>query len=111
MVAHVVLFTPTATLSTAERTAFLRTLHATLRAVPDISRVRVGRRRVSDRPYEQLGQRYAYIALLEFGTAEALHRYLDHPAHAALAEAFYLTLERAEVGDFDLVSDVGALPV
>jgi hypothetical protein len=111
VVAHVVLFTPKATVSAEERAAFLRTLDATFRAVPDIARVRVGRRRGSDRPYEQLGERYAYVALLEFSTPEALQRYLDHPAHDALAEAFYLTLERAEVGDFDLVSDVGALPV
>lgn len=106
-----VLFTPKTSVSAAERAAFLRTLDATFRAVPDIARVRVGRRRVSTRPYEQLGQHYAYIALLEFQTAEALQRYLDHPAHDALAEAFYLTLEHAEVGDFELVSDVGALPV
>ena len=39
---------------------------------PDIARVRVGRRRVSDRPYEQLGQHYTYIALLEFETPAAL---------------------------------------
>jgi hypothetical protein len=111
VVAHVVLFTPKASVSAEERAAFLRMLDATFRAVPDIARVRVGRRRGSDRPYEQLGQHYTYIALLEFETPAALQRYLDHPAHDALAEAFYLTLERAEVGDFELASEVGALPV
>ena len=111
MVAHVVLFTPKATLSADERAAFLGTLHATFAAVPDIARVRVGRRLVSTRPYEQLGEHYAYIALLEFDSPDELRRYLEHPAHDALADAFYLSLERAEVGDFELVNDVGALAV
>jgi hypothetical protein len=111
VVAHVVLFTPKATLSADERTAFLRTLEATFAAVPDIARARVGARRVSDRPYERLGARYAYLALLEFESAAALQRYLDHPAHDAVAQAFYVSLERAEVGDFDLVDDTGALPI
>jgi hypothetical protein len=111
VVAHVVLFTPKATLSADERAAFMRTLAATFAAVPDIARARVGRRRVADRPYETLGERYAYLALLEFDTTAALQRYLEHPAHDALAEAFYVALERAEVGDFDLVDDVGALQV
>jgi hypothetical protein len=111
VVAHVVLFTPKATLSAEERTAFLRTLEATFAAVPDIARARVGRRRPADRPYERLGERYAYLALLEFDSAAALTRYLEHPAHEALAEAFYFALERAEAGDFDLVDDVGALPI
>jgi hypothetical protein len=110
VVAHVVLFTPKATLSADQRAAFVRTLEATFATVPDIARARVGRRRVSDRPYEQLGERYAYLALLEFDSAAALQRYLEHPAHDALATAFYLSLERAEVGDFDLVDEVGALP-
>ena len=110
MVVHVVLFTPKATLSADERAAFVRTLEATFAAVPDIARARIGRRRVSDRPYERLGERYAYLALLEFDSAAALQRYLEHPAHDALAKAFYASLEQAEVGDFDLVDDVGALP-
>jgi hypothetical protein len=79
--------------------------------VPDIARVRVGRRCVSARPYDELGAGYAYLALLEFDTAAALQRYLEHPAHDALATAFYESLAQAEVGDFDLVDDVGALPV
>jgi hypothetical protein len=110
-VAHIVLFTPKATLSDGERATFLRTLESTIAAVPDIARARVGKRRVSDRPYEQLGERYAYLALLEFDSAVALQRYLEHPAHDALADAFYVALEQAEVGDFDLVDDVDALAI
>jgi hypothetical protein len=111
VVAHVVLFTPKATLSADERVAFLRTLEVAFAAVPDIARARVGRRRVSEHPYERLGERYAFLALLEFDSAAALERYLQHPAHDALSEAFYVSLAQAEVGDFELVDDVGALPI
>ena len=82
-VAHVVLFTPKATVSPDERAAFLEALETAFDAVPDIRRARVGRRLASDRPYEQLGTPFEYIAILEFDSAAALRRYLEHPAHEA----------------------------
>ena len=109
-VAHVVLFTPKASVSPDQRAAFLQALETAFNAVPDIRRARVGRRLASDRPYEQLGAPFEYIAILEFDSTAALRRYLEHPAHDALAHAFYLTLDQALAGDFALADDVRALP-
>lgn len=111
MIAHVVLFSPKATLAAAERQALLGVLAAALGGIPEIARVRVGRRLATDRRYAVLGPVHEFIAILEFETAEALGRYLDHPAHRALGDAFYATLERAVVTDYELVDDVRTLDV
>ncbi|MGE0361083.1 MAG: Dabb family protein [Vicinamibacterales bacterium] len=105
------LFSPKATLFAAEREAFVRVLEAALGGIPEIVRVRVGRRLATGRQYEALGPVHEFVAILEFETAEALGRYLDHPAHTALGDAFYQTLDRAVVTDYELVDDVRALKV
>ena len=111
MVAHVVLFTPKATLSAAERASFVDVLEAAFTGIPGIARIRVGRHLGSDRPYEELGPQHEFVAILEFASHDALREYLEHPAHAALAEAFYLSLDHALVSDFEIASDVRALKV
>ncbi|MGD9904143.1 MAG: Dabb family protein [Vicinamibacterales bacterium] len=111
MIVHVVLFTPKASLTAAERRAFVEQLDMALAAIPDIARARIGQRLALDRAYERLGPIYEYVAILEFETAEALARYLEHPAHAALGAAFHETLERAVASDYRLVDDVDALRV
>ena len=110
-VAHVVLFSPKAAVPAAQRDEFLRAFEAAIAAVPEVQRVRVGRRLVAERPYEALGAPFEFIAILEFASAEGLRRYLEHPAHETLAHAFYLTLDRALAGDFALEDDVRALGV
>ena len=110
-VAHVVLFSPKETVAPDQRDEFLRAFAAAIAAVPEIQRVRVGRRLVADRPYEQLGPSFEFIAILEFASTEALRGYLEHPAHDALAHTFYLTLDRALAGDFVLEDDVRSLDV
>ena len=111
MVAHIVLFTPKVTLTAEERAAFVGVLEAALTGIPEIAAVRIGRRLVSNRPYERLGPAYEFVAILEFASAEALQRYLEHPAHEALASAFYQSLDRAAVGDFAIASDVRDLEI
>lgn len=104
MVAHVVLFTPTATTSADARGEFAAALEAALRDIPYVQRCRVGRRFVAGRPYDTLiSTHYEYLAVLEFATREDLGRYLDHPAHAALAQHFYNQLDVAAAYDFDMV--------
>jgi hypothetical protein len=111
VIAHVVLFTPKTTLSATERASFVDQLEAAFTSIPGIARIRVGRRIRSDRPYETLGPQHEFVAILEFASHDALRGYLEHPAHAALAEAFYLSLDHALVGDFAIASDVRALKV
>lgn len=109
MIAHVVLFSPKRSLTAADRAAFVGVLERALSGIPGIAAVRLGRRVISNRPYEQLGPAYEYVAILEFDSADALRRYLDHPAHDALGEAFYVSLEQGFAGDFELTSDARAL--
>lgn len=109
MVAHVVLFTPKATLSAGARAEFVRVLEAALTGIPDIAGVRLGRRFATGRAYDALGPAYEYVAILEFASPEALDRYLTHPAHIALGAAFYDSLDRAVAADYTLVDDVRAL--
>lgn len=109
MVAHVVLFTPKATLSAGARAEFVRVLEAALTGIPDIAGVRLGRRFAAGRAYDALGPAYEYVAILEFASHEALDRYLTHPAHIALGAAFYDSLDRAVAADYTLVDDVRAL--
>lgn len=103
MVAHVVLFTPKASMTPAERDAFVGTLEAALAGIPQITRATVGRRIVLGRPYDAITPPYEYVAVLEFVSRNQLASYLDHPAHDALAKQFYLHAERAAAYDVDMV--------
>lgn len=105
MVAHVVLFTPKATLTAGARAEFVRVLEAALTGIPDVAGVRLGRRLTAGRAYDALGPAYEYVAILEFASPEALDRYLAHPAHVALGAAFYDSLDRAIAADYLLVDD------
>jgi hypothetical protein len=108
MIAHVVLFTPRPALSQEERTAALVLLERTVREIPSIRRVRIGRRVVHGRPYEQLMQiDYAFAAVFEFDDMQGLEAYLNHSAHEPLAATFFALFERALMYDFEL-ADAGA---
>ena len=104
MIAHVVLFTPSPGMSRRDREAFIQLLRAAFAGVPGIERVRVGKRTRLGRPYDGLMTiPIEYAAVLEFETAEALSRYLDHPAHAELGRRFFELAGTALVYDFSMV--------
>jgi Stress responsive A/B Barrel Domain len=103
MVAHVVLFTPRSDLSPAQRAAFVDTLERALANIPVIKRARIGHRLNTGRQYDvQNPHQFPYAAILEFETEDDLRAYLDHPAHHALGEQFYIASEDALAVDFNM---------
>lgn len=104
MVSHVVLFSPKATLTPEARAGFVDALEEALRGIPVVVRARVGRRFLAGRAYDPLVPiAYDYVAVIEFASREDLVRYLDHPAHDALAAQFYGQTDVAAAYDFDTV--------
>ena len=104
MIAHLVLFKPRANLSTADRDALLEAMRVAFTGIPEVVRVRVGRRTLIGRGYEAMAAvNFEYAAVLEFEDEAGLRRYLDHPAHVDLGRHFGLTAEAALVYDFAMV--------
>jgi hypothetical protein len=102
MIAHVVLFRPSRSLTPDARDAFVGALERALAAVPGVHRARVGRRRNLGRYYDQNApDDYSFAAVLEFASEDALRSYLDHPAHAELGQRFFASAEAALVHDFE----------
>lgn len=103
MVAHVVLFTPKPSMSAADREVFVGALEGALRDIPQVARATVGRRFIAGRQYDALvTTAFEYLAVIEFATRGDLYAYLDHPAHAALAQLFYAHAAAAVAWDFDV---------
>ena len=104
MIAHIVLLQPRADLTDAEREEALATLRNTAAGVPEIRAIRLGRRIKHGLPgYEQLMQQdFEYALIVEVEDAEALKRYLQAPAHAALGELFYRATSAALAYDYAL---------
>ena len=103
MIAHLVLFRPHPTLPKEARAGLADALSASLREIPSIRRVRVGRRVTHGREYETLMRsHYPYAALLEFDDIPGLKAYLDHPVHAQLATRFFEAFEEALMYDYEL---------
>jgi hypothetical protein len=107
VIAHVVLLQPRADLTDAQRRAALATLCAAASGVPDIRRVRLGRRVRHGLPgYEQLmTQDFEYMLIVEVDDLSALEQYLKAPAHAALGDLFYSATSAALAYDY-LVEDI-----
>src|SRR5688572_13820928 len=104
MIAHVVLFRPRPQLSADDRATFVAALEHALSHIASITRARIGRRVTVGRQYDdQNAESYPFAAILEFENEAALRAYLDHAAHQALGEQFYLIAESALVFDYDLV--------
>jgi hypothetical protein len=104
MIAHVVLFRPKDTLTEPQRRTLVDAIGTALLGIPAIKRARVGRRRTLGRNYDSHNaEDYPFAAILEFDTEADLIAYLDHPAHHALGEQFYLTSARALALDFELL--------
>lgn len=104
MIAHLVLFRFKADLSPADRKGLIEAMRHAFASIPEVRRVRIGRRRVLGRTYDALvKEHFEHVAVLEFDTEEALVRYLDHPAHAELSRRFCESSEAALAYDFEIV--------
>lgn len=109
MVAHIVLFRPRTSLPDTERLAFIRAFETALRQVPDIRRVRIGRRVRHGRGYEDLmAEDMEHALVLEFDDVVGLRRYLEHPAHEEVGARFYASIAAGYVYDYEM-RDEGAL--
>ena len=104
MVSHVVLLKPRATLSTEQREALLESMRIAFDGIPEIKRVRVGKRILIGRGYEtQMTEHFEYSAIIEFDSEADLRAYLNHPTHADLGQRFFQSAEAALVYDFVIV--------
>lgn len=104
MIAHVVSFTPRASLTSEERRTLVDDVQRALQAIPAIRRARLGRRRQFGYAYDTAGPvHFEFVMILEFDTAEDLRAYLHHPDHVALGRWFYQGSEVALAQDFELV--------
>ena len=112
MITHLVLFRPRPGLSNNDRAGLTEMFRTAIETIPSIRRVRVGRRVVHGRPYEQqMRVDYEYAALLDFDDVGGLKAYLDHPAHDALAAQFFRVLEESLIYDFEFDEEDGLATV
>jgi len=103
MIAHVVLFTPKRSLSSADRASLAAAFSAAIKQIPSVRRARVGQRVTHGRPYEQLmAVDYSHAAVIEFDDMTGLQAYLNDPAHDRLAAVFFASFEHALMYDFEL---------
>ncbi len=104
MVAHVVLLQPRATLGADQREALLESMRIAFTGIPEIKRVRIGRRVLIGRGYETLmTESFEYSAIIEFDSDADLRVYLDHPRHQELGKLFFQSVDAALVYDFTTV--------
>lgn len=104
MIAHVVLFTPRADLDPAARQALVGAFERACVDIPQIRRVRIGRRRVLGFAYDTISPVHLeYAVILEFDTEADLRSYLLHPAHAELGQRFTSSAAVAVAHDFEAV--------
>jgi hypothetical protein len=109
MIAHVVLFRPRATLTTAERERLADAFATALREIPSVRRAQIGERVTHGRPYEALmTTHYSHAAILEFDDIEGLRAYLEHPAHEALGRLFFEAFDEALIYDFTMADGAEA---
>jgi hypothetical protein len=86
MVFHIVLFDPRTDLREEEREAVFAAFGRALAAIPSVRRAHVGRRVRHGAGYEAgMGEPLEYAAVLVFDDLDGLRTYLEHPAHATLA--------------------------
>jgi len=104
MVAHVVLLRVKASLSEHDREALLESMRVAFTGIPEITRVRIGRRILIGRGYEtQMAEHFEYSAIIEFASEAGLRTYLDHPQHQELGRRFFESVDAALVYDYTLV--------
>jgi hypothetical protein len=109
MIAHIVLLQPRPDLTAAQRDDALAALRNAAAGVPEIRSLRLGRRVTHGLPgYEQMmRQDFEYALIIEVDNIEALKRYLQAPAHAALGELFYRASSAALAYDY-AIEDISA---
>ena len=109
MIAHVVLFRPKPTLTSADREALIKSLRDAVSGIPSIKRTRIGKRLLLNRPgYEtQMAEHYEYSAILEFDSESDLRAYLDHPAHVDLGRRLFMSADAVLAYDFTCVDAAG----
>lgn len=102
MIQHVVLFEPKASLSDADREAFVAALRRAVEGIPMIRKAVIGKRLLLGRPgYEtQMAEHYGYSAILEFDSESDLRAYLDHPAHQELGMSLFTAAAAILAYDF-----------
>jgi hypothetical protein len=105
---HVVLFTPRADATDAERQRLGQSLDLALTSIPSVRGFRVGRRVRTGAAYDDLPGDFEFCAVIEFDNRVALQSYLHHPVHAELGRLFYVTARNAFAGDFDAVDSAPA---
>ena len=105
MLAHVLLFRVREDVPATERQLLIDAWAKALRDIPSITRAHVGKRVRIGREYEQLMQAdYPYAAVIEFENEAGLRAYLDHPAHADMANRFFAVLTDVLIYDYDMKS-------
>ncbi len=103
MVAHVVLLRVKASLSEPDREALLRSMRVAFTGIPEITRVRIGKRILIGRGYEtQMAEQFDYSAIIEFASEAGLRTYLDHPQHQELGRRFFESVDAALVYDYTM---------
>ncbi len=109
MVSHVVLLKPRATLTVGELNALLDSMRVAFTGIPEIKRVRIGKRILLGRGYEtQMAEHFEYSAIIEFDSEADLRVYLDHPQHQELGRRFFESVDAALVYDYTTV-DAGCV--
>lgn len=102
MIAHIVLLQPKPDLTDEQRRDAVAALSRAAGDVPEIRRFRLGRRVKHGLPgYEQLmPQDFEFALIIEVDNVDALKRYLQAPAHAALGNLFYSATSAALAYDY-----------
>ena len=104
MVAHVVLLKLRATMNADDREALLDAMKVAFTGIPEVRRVRIGRRLLIGRGYEsQMAEHFEYSAIIEFDSEADLRIYLDHPRHLELGRRFFESVDSALVYDYTTV--------
>jgi hypothetical protein len=101
VIAHIVLLQPKADLTEAQRASALATIRQSAANLPAVT-LRLGRRVKHGLPgYEQLmAQDFEYALIVEAADLDTLKRYLQAPAHVALAQLFYTATSAALAYDY-----------
>jgi hypothetical protein len=105
VIQHIVLFTPKAGLTLADRQRFARTTAEVLGRSSDVSRFTIGRRVDIDPGYPRSfgDRRFDYSAVLEFVDRDALVRYLVSPSHGELGRQFWEACQDTIVVEVDVL--------
>lgn len=103
MIAHIVLLQPKPDLTDVQRADALETIRTSAANIPEVRRFRLGRRVKHGLPgYEQLmPQDFQFALIVEVDDVDALKRYLEAPAHDALAHLFYTATAAALAYDYE----------